>query len=296
MPLPLFDAHNHLHDAWLAPHLPAVLRDLAAAGIAAAVVNGTAESDWPDVARLCTATATPHLQPSFGLHPWDVGNASPAWRDTLRRHLDAHPGAAIGEIGLDRWILDRARPDDTRLAGLRRASLDEQREAFAWQLAEAAARQLPVTLHGLDAWGPLTDLLRTSARPARGFLLHAYGGSLELARDLLPLGAYFSFNAAFLAPRHTARRAVFAALPADRLLIETDAPAFPLPSELRDWSLPDRPDGTALNHPATLVAAATGLAALRRLPPAVLAPILAANFHRFFGFPSVPASPSSHPL
>jgi TatD DNase family protein len=295
MSFPLCDAHNHLHDAWLAPHLPVVLRDLAAAGVTSAVVNGTAEADWPDVARLCAATASLRLLPSFGLHPWEVGQASSGWRNTLRRHLDAHPGAAVGEIGLDRWILDRARPDDPRLIGLRRAPLDEQQEAFAWQLAEAAARNLPATIHCLDAWGPLADVLRHSALPARGFLLHAYGGSLELARDLLPLGAHFSFNAAFLAPRHAARRAVFAALPLERLLVETDAPAFPLPPELRTWSLPERPDGTALNHPATLASACTGLASLHALAPDALATVLAASFHRFFGFSSARPAPSSPP-
>lgn len=282
---PFYDAHNHLQDAWLAPHRGQVLRDLAALPLRAAVANGTCETDWPGVTAL--ARAHPFIMPSYGLHPWEVGNATPQWRDALRRELDAaqHAGlpVALGEIGLDRWILDRARPDDSRLAGLRRAPLEEQLEAFTWQLALAAERNLPATIHCLDAWGPLAAALRATPLPARGFLLHAYGGSADLARDFAALGAYFSFNGYFLGERQAARRAVFQALPAGRLLAETDAPAMPLPAERRTHTLPGLADGNPINHPANIVAVYRGLAELRGLAPDALAPQLEENFLRLFG-------------
>ena len=278
---PLYDAHNHLQDAWLAPHRPTVFADLAALPLRRAVVNGTAENDWADVTTLARTHA--FVLPSYGLHPWNVGNAAASWRDVLLRTLDADPHAAVGEIGLDRWILERARLDDPRLAGLRRASLDEQREAFSWQLALAAERNLPVTVHCLEAWGAILDVLRNAARPARGFLMHAYSGSAETARELAALGAYFSFNGNFLGERHAARRAVFAALPADRLLVETDAPAMPLPAERRAYSLPGLADGTTLNHPASIAVGYAGLAEVRRVPLPALTASVAENFTRFFG-------------
>jgi TatD DNase family protein len=303
-----FDAHNHLQDEWLRPHLEQIADDLAAAGVAGAVVNGTCEADWPDVAAL--ARRFPWVRPSYGLHPWDVGNASPHWRETLLRTLDADPRAAVGEIGLDRWILERARPDDPRLAGLRRAPLEEQIDAIRSQLELAAERNLPVSIHCLDAWGVLDETLRQTPLPARGFLLHAYGGSAEMARGFAALGAYFSFNGNFLPPgpiedrrnpttpasadskktSEAARDATrarryaeaFAAIPTDRLLVETDAPAMPLPEGRRPYSLPPRADGTVVNHPANLAAAYAGLAGFLQHPPAALALQIAANFHRFF--------------
>jgi len=276
-----YDAHNHLHDAWLAPHRAQIFTDCAALPLGAAVVNGTCETDWPEVAALARAQAV--VRPSFGLHPWDAGNATPAWRDALLRSLDRTPGAALGEIGLDRWILDRARPDDPRLAGLRRAPLDEQRDIFRWQLTVAAERNLPASIHCLEAWGALREDLRATPRPERGFLLHAYGGSAELARECAGLGAYFSFNGYFLEPRHAAKRAVFGALPADRILVETDAPAMPLPVGQRTHTLPDLADGTVLNHPANIAAAYAGLAALRGVTTEALAAQVEENFIRFFG-------------
>jgi TatD DNase family protein len=278
--IPFYDAHNHLQDAWLAPHRVQVFADLAKIPLGGAVVNGTAENDWDDVATLARQHA--FILPSFGLHPWNVGNASPHWRDTLRRQLDAHPHAAIGEIGLDRWILERAKPDDSRLAGLRRAPLDEQLEVFTWQLALAAQRNLPVTIHCLDAWGALVEALRATRRPARGFLLHAYGGSAELARDFAALGAYFSFNGYFLGERQAAKRGVFKMLPADRILVETDAPAMPLPAERRSHALPGLADGNPINHPANIGAVYAGLAEVRGMAAAPLAAQTEANFQALF--------------
>ena len=277
----LIDAHNHLQDEWLSPHLDTIADDVRTAGIGAMVVNGTSESDWPHVAEL--ARRFPWVRPSFGLHPWDCGNAGPGWREALIRTLDADAKAAVGEIGIDRWILDRARPDDPRLTGLRRAPLPEQEEAFRWQLELAAERNQPVTIHCIDAWGRLLEVLRETKRPTRGFLLHAYAGSAELAREFAALGAYFSFNGTFLAERHAARRAVFAQLPRDRLLIETDAPAMSLPTERERFQLPSAPTGDRINHPANLVAAYAGLAEAMRMPEKELRATVAANFARWCG-------------
>lgn len=278
---PLYDAHNHLQDAWLAPHRGQVWRDLATIPLRRAVVNGTAENDWGAVAEI--ARSHDCVLPSFGLHPWNVGNASPHWHDALAAQLEAHPGAGVGEIGLDRWILERARPDDSRLAGLRRASLEEQCTAFRAQLALATARDRPVTIHCIDAWGALADVLRAEPRPPRGFLLHAYASSAEMGREFARLGAYFSFNGYFLGARQSAKQAVFKSLPFDRLLVETDAPAMPLPEDRRSHSLPGLADGNPINHPANIGAVYAGLAEILGIEFATLAAQVEQNFQRLFG-------------
>ena len=294
----LYDAHCHYQDPWLTPHREKILAGLAVLGVRAAVVNGTCESDWPEVAALSSRFSAPgsklRLLSSYGLHPWDVGNRTPDWQRHLLAHLgftpahpsspshSSHPPPALGEIGLDRWILDRARPDDPRLAGLRRAPIEEQTEVFLWQLALAAARNLPASIHCLDAFGLLHDLLRTANLPARGFLLHAYSGPVEMVKSFADLGAFFSFNGAFLAPRHARLRELYATLPADRLLVETDAPAMRLPSDREKFSLAPAADGSPINHPANLTVTYAALADLRREPVDTLAAQVAANFRRLF--------------
>lgn len=274
----LYDAHNHLQDPALSPHLDEIAAAYAEIGLERAVVNGTCEADWPAV----TALARRHsfVLPSYGLHPWDAGNRTPAWFDTLRATLDAAPGAHIGEIGLDRWILDSARPDDPRLAGLRRAPLDEQIEVFRAQLALAAERNLAASIHCLDAFGPLLDALENTPLPARGFLLHAYSGPAEMLPRYLRLGAYFSFNGTFLSARHHRHREVFRQIPLDRLLIETDAPAMPPPESHRAYTFAT-PDET-LNHPANIAATYEAVAKMRETPLAQLCAQITTNFARFW--------------
>jgi TatD DNase family protein len=276
-----YDAHCHLQDAELVPHYPRVFADLAAAGIKRVVTNGSSEADWPAVAAL--ARAHPVVLPSFGLHPWDAGNRTPAWQKNLLAHFDANPGAAIGEIGLDRWILTRAKPDDPHLTGLRRAPLAEQTGVFLWQFALAAARNLPAAIHCTDAWGLLHDSLRAAKRPACGFLLHSYSGPVEMVPAFAKLGAYFSFNANFLDARRSRLRQVYAAIPAGRLLVETDAPSVRPPSAQAPFSLPHTPEGRPVNHPANLTATYAALADLRGLTTAALAAQVEKNFLRLFG-------------
>ena len=99
MSFQLYDAHNHLQDARLAPHRAAILAALQREGVAGMVVNGSCEEDWPEV--LALARSCPPVIPSFGYHPWYVKERSPDWQVALMRHLDAVP-SAIAEVGLDR--------------------------------------------------------------------------------------------------------------------------------------------------------------------------------------------------
>jgi TatD DNase family protein len=286
---PLYDAHNHLHDAWLAPHRAKVFADLAATHVQCAVVNGSSESDWADVAALAHEASQAkkpgglRIVPSYGLHPWDVGNRSAQWLGQLRARLEADPRAGVGEIGLDRWMLDRAPPDHPWLTGLRRAPIEEQTEVFLAQLALATERNLPASIHCLDAIGALHDALRSVKLPARGFLLHSYNGSVEMIANFAKLGAYFSFNGSFLDPRKQRLREVYAAIPDDRLLVETDAPALRLPAELEKFPPFAVADGSLAGNPANLVAAYDGLAAIRNTSVETLAAQVEKNFARLFG-------------
>jgi len=267
----VIDAHNHLQDEWLAPHRETVLAALQGIGLGAAVVNGTEEADWPSVAAL--ADGHPWVVPSYGLHPWFCARRSAQWLDTLRSRLDNESARgrphAIGEIGLDRW----KKPLD----------FADQQDVFLAQLGLAVERSLPVTIHCLNAWGALHEVMQRHPVPARGFLLHAYSGPAEMVDRWTGIGAYFSFNGYFLHDGKEARRDVFRRVPADRLLIETDAPAMPPPAWLTRFSLPAAPDGTPINHPASVADVYPALAALRGVRVDDLKGALAANFHRLFG-------------
>ncbi len=261
-----YDAHNHLQAEEIRPSLDAVVPLVTGAGIARMVVNGSTEEDWEEVRAL--ARRYPFVLPSFGLHPWYLRERSAGWRERLVEYLDSVP-SAVGEIGLDRWIPD---PD-----------LPDQEAVFAWQLELAAARDLPVTIHCLRAWGRLDELLRRHPRPAGGFLLHSYGGPVEMVPGFAALGAYFSISGHFAQDWKRRQRDTFREVPLDRLLIETDAPFMPGPPELLIHPLPGDADGRVLNHPANLVSLYSYVAGLRSLSVGTLAARVEANFLRLFG-------------
>jgi TatD DNase family protein len=208
----LYDAHNHLQDDRFGGRQAELLAACRQAGVARMVVNGSCEADWPDV--LALAQAHPEVLPSFGYHPWHFHERSPDGRRSLVSFLDAVP-SAVGEIGLDRW-----KP------GL---AYDGQEELFVAQLRLAAERNLPVSIHCLQAWGRLFDLLKAGPRPERGFLLHSYGGPQEMVKPLADLGAYFSLPGYFAHERKHRQRETFRHVPRERLLLETDAPDQLLP-------------------------------------------------------------------
>lgn len=262
----LYDAHNHLQDERLGRNQGALLEAAAHAGVRRMVVNGACEADWPRVLEL--ARAHPQVLPSFGYHPWYMGERTTDWLGNLTRYLDEIP-SAVGEIGLDRW-----KPD---------LPYEGQEEVFLAQLKLAAERNLPASIHCLQAWGRLYDLLRANSRPACGFLLHSYGGPQEMVAPLAKLGAYFSFPGYYLHERKARQRETFRQVPLERLLVETDAPDQPLPDTLNDYPLVEEGGGKPLNHPANLRAVYGGLAGLMGLPPEDLAARVERNFLRLFG-------------
>ena len=254
------DAHNHLHDPRLGD--PVILIDeMAAAGVEHCVVNATCEDDWPAVAELADRYPD-FVTPAFGIHPWQADRTTAGWCERLAAMLEKYPRAVIGECGLDRWVSS--------------PTIEVQRPVFETQLELARETGRPVTIHCLKAWRALLDSL--AAHPPPRFLMHSYGGSLEFAARLLPLGAYFSFSGYFLHGRKAAVRQVFRELPRDRILLETDAPDMMPPPE---WV--SRSSGDEINHPANLCAIGGGLAETLGMDAAEMAALTRANTLAWLG-------------
>lgn len=266
MQLRIYDAHNHFHDERLRSSRAEIISALEREGIAGMVVNGSCEEDWPEV--LALSRECPQVIPSFGYHPWYVKERTEAWQKSLIHHLEQTP-AAIGEIGLDRWIPNH--------------DLEDQAKVFVWQLRLAVERGLPVSIHCLQAWGKLFELLRAEPRPSCGFVLHSYGGPAEMVAPLAKLGAYFSFPGYFMHERKHRQRDAFKLVPPDRLLIETDAPDQLLPDEFNRHPLLDPVSGRPINHPANLGAIYQFAANMLHQPLEGLALRIEENFLKLFG-------------
>lgn len=261
-----YDAHNHLQDARFSGGQEGLLATCRAAGVVRMVVNGVCEEDWPSVLALAREHA-PLVVPSFGYHPWYIHGRPSNWERRLVAFLDTGP-SGVGEIGLDRW-----KP------GL---AYEGQEEVFVTQLRLAAERNVPASIHCLRAWGRMLELLRENPRPACGFILHSYGGPQEMVKPLAELGAFFSFPGAFAHERKQRQQRAFLEVPADRFLVETDAPDQLPPEELRQHRVPGGVAGLELNHPANLPAIYGFAAKLVGVTEEALAATVAVNFRKIW--------------
>jgi len=256
----LFDSHNHLQSDRFGKPLGDMIAEMKAAGVSGCVVNATRESDWKTVRGIALAFPD-FVRPAYGVHPWFADAVEEGWEERLRGLLRDDPQASVGEVGVDGWV-------DA-------PGMEVQREVFAKQVAIAAELDRVMTVHCLKAWDGLFRLMESADAWPEKFLMHSFGGSVEIAERLLKRGAWFSFSGYFLQPRKRNVLEVFKRLPKDRMLLETDAPDMAPPQELMKFPL-----NGEVNHPANLGAIAAAFE--KELGAGTLAQV-AENSRHFWG-------------
>lgn len=264
----LVDTHCHLTYDELAGQLPAVLKRAAAAGVARLITVAT----QPDDARAAIAIAREHPRVfvAAGIHPHEAGKVGDAERSAL---ADLHRGrwesaagltdrlVAVGETGLD-FHYDFATPQ-------------RQEEIFREQLELACEVGRPVIVHARKSEERVCEVL--SEYPAlRGrVVFHCYSGGPELAARIVDMGFWLSFTGVVTFKKSAEIQAAARLAPADRVMIETDAP-YLTPEPIRKI----RP-----NEPAFVAHTAQYLAGLRGESIEAFARRTTANAVRFFGLP-----------
>jgi len=224
----------------------------AAASVTALLVVGI---DAASSAAARELARLPGVRWSAGLHPNDSSRFDAEWPaiEALARDPDC---TAIGETGLDCYR--------------DRTPLPQQERSLRAHLALARSLDLPVIFHCRDAFAPLFAVLRDEP-PVRG-VMHCFSGGIDDARAALDHGLYLSFAGPLTYPKNDALRGVAAWAPADRILVETDAPFLP-PQKLRGKR----------NEPAFVVQTVQALADARGTSLAAAAELTFANAMALFG-------------
>lgn len=232
----IFDSHAHYDDTAFDEDRAALLAALPEGGVCG-VIN--AASDVASARRSITlAEAYPYLYAAVGIHP-EAANTCDEDALAALEALAAHPRAvAIGEIGLDyHWEENPPR--------------EVQRACFEAQLALANRLSLPVIVHDRDAHEDTLALLQ-KYRPQG--VLHCFSGSVEMMQEIVKLGMYIGLGGATTFKGAKKPLAVAAAVPTERLLLETDAP-YMAPVPCRGH----RCDSRMIAHTAAVIAAARGV-------------------------------------
>ncbi|MDO8806003.1 MAG: TatD family hydrolase [Elusimicrobiota bacterium] len=250
MKSPLFDAHDHLQDYPSKAESAEALRLAAEAGVELMLCNGTSPGDWEQVLDL--AAEHKGVVPCFGLHPWFLRESPPGWLEGLESFLVRVP-SCVGEIGLD--------------GGKNATGLARQEGVFAVQLRLAKRLGRPACLHCVKAWGRMLEIIKEE-KPGP-FMLHSYGGPAEMVAEFASLGAYFSFSGAILDAKREKLRRSLSAVPAERLLFETEAPDADAPG----WRA----------GPAGIVEVVSAAAVILGRPAEEIAALSWANGNKFVG-------------
>jgi TatD DNase family protein len=255
------DSHAHLDHEDLAGEVEAVVQRARAAGVVQIVTVASSLSS----ARACVALAERHAElfATAGIHPHDAAAAQPADLPAIEE-LAAHPRVvAIGETGLDYHYDFSPRP--------------RQRESFA-RCAELARRcGRPLVIHIREAHADAVAVLREvygPSGPVAG-VVHCFSGTMPEARVYIELGLHLSFSGIVTFPKAREIQDVASWAPAERILVETDAPY-----------LAPAPHRGRRNEPAYVVHTARFVAELRGLPADDLAELAANNTRRLFRMPA----------
>ena len=246
----MIDSHTHL-DA-CAPPDEELVEAAGEAGVERMLTVGTDPESCR--AALAAAERFASVWAAIGCHP----NVAQHLDEGLLRELAAHPRcAAIGESGLD-YYRDRA-------------PRDAQRRAFQFQIELARELGKPLVIHTREAADDTLALLKSHADGVR-VILHCFSMP-ERLEECLEAGYWISFAGNVTYPKSAALAAAAAAVPIDRILVETDAP----------YLTPQSRRGTP-NQPAYVVETAAFVAAARGVGLAELDAALSANAAELLGW------------
>ncbi len=254
---------NLAHDSF-ASDFDAMLARAVAAGVEAIVVTGSCAAS--NEAALGFARAARHDGPKLyataGLHPHHAADWSDALGARIAELAREPDVVAVGECGLD-YFRDLA-------------PRSAQRHAFVAQLEQAIAAGKPVFLHQRDAHADFLAILREHRASLRDAIVHCFTDTAEACADYLALDCHIGITGWICDERRGAHLAEVARMiPADRLLIETDAP-YLLPRTLRPKPKDRR------NEPAYLPAVLDAVAAARGQPAAEIGVHTRDNARRVF--------------
>jgi TatD DNase family protein len=256
----LVDSHAHLDMPHFDADRDAVVERARAAGVRAILTLGV-DGDSSQRA-VALAQRYPEVYAAVGIHPHEAERATPEVYKSLvglARERASNRVIAWGEIGLD-YHYNHSPPDI-------------QRREFRRQIRIARELDLPVCIHSREAHEDVVAILAEERAADVGVVMHCFSGDEQLAQRCLDLGFYISFAGPITFTNARQLPAVVPVIPADRLLIETDAPYLsPHPWRGREHR----------NEPARVATIAARLAELRHSSVEEVGENATENFRRLF--------------
>ncbi|MDY6789889.1 MAG: TatD family hydrolase [Thermodesulfobacteriota bacterium] len=254
----LFDSHCHLDDKTYDKDFNDVLSRAGNAGVSAMMIVGVDKKSSQKAVSL--AESYPGLYASVGFHPHDAKECSIEALEFLIKLAESPKVKAWGEIGLDFNRMYSPKQD--------------QENWLIRQLEISGQLNLPVIFHERDSDGRLVGILRNHFKPDRQGVIHCFSGNENELSQYLALGLYIGITGIMTIKGRGAKlRHLAPLIPADRILIETDAPYLtPAPEKNK----------TRRNEPAFVKSVLLKLAEVRGEKPDELAEVVYENTCRLY--------------
>jgi len=247
------DTHCHLDYLPFSPRLPDILTSASNCGVLGFIVPGVEPQSWERIISLSREDERIFAAP--GVHPMQADRWSAAAEKSLQRLLPDI--VAVGEIGLD--YSEKMPPREL------------QQTVFRLQLKIAKGAGLPVIIHCRKAFADLLRLLAEEQVQEIGGVMHAFSGSVEIARACILLGLKIGI-AGPVTWRNAVRPVkVVKEIPLQHLLLETDSP-----------DIPPEPHRGEVNEPAFLVDIARKLAEIKGIAVEEVADVTTENARDVF--------------
>ncbi len=210
----LVDSHCHIDGEAFDADRDEVVKSAIAAGVKAMLCVGTGDPHSGEIAKAVeVAKKYENVFASVGVHPHDAKLYNDAAQNRLIDLVKSSEKViAWGEIGLDFYYDHSPR--------------DVQIEVFKRQIRAAKSLNLPIIIHSREANDETVEILRAecSGTEFRGGVMHCFGGTPEMALDLMEIGFLISFAGNVTFPKAENLREAAGAVPLEKLLIETDCP------------------------------------------------------------------------
>ena len=251
------DSHCHLADPRLRDETAAIIERARAAGVETLIAVGAISSIATDRETVEIAERYDGVYAAVGVHPHDAKDCDDERLRQLRELAQSQRVAAIGESGLDFHYMHSSR--------------EAQEGALRRHLELAAEVNKPIVIHCRDAETRVREIVEDVGMPPRGGVIHCFTGDAEAARRFVAMGFHISFSGILTFRSAAVSRAAAMVVPADRLMVETDAPY-----------LAPEPYRGKRNEPAFVMRTLEVLAAVRGIEVATLGAIIASNVARLF--------------
>lgn len=253
----LIDSHAHIYDEQFLPlgGAQSIIDSMSDDGLEYIICVGC---DVP-TSRACVELAerNTRIYATVGVHPYDAHTVTAENLEILRGLAASDKVTAIGEIGLD----------------YHRPGSDRAGQLCATELQYDLARELdlPTVYHIRDGFGDFCEFVKTRDF-SKGAVLHCFSGSAELAELFVKRGFYISFSGTLTYRNAVNLARAAAAVPMDRLLVETDSPYLAPAKKLGE-----------INYPKNVAYVCEKLAAIKNTTAEEIARVTTENAKRVFG-------------